>query len=85
MSETNNIKWVWCVVNGATPEVKGCYAILYSYDPREGIFDAWADWDGEKWSTTEPIGAFSSTPFSSEFQARDWAEANNPDNLQEKI
>lgn len=59
------------------PPKPGIYAILYCWEPQEGVFDGAAYWNGKKWDQELPIGAFSFQPFKTIKEAEEWAERNN--------
>lgn len=63
------------------PDKKGVYAVLFCWETSEGIFNGSAMWDGQEWSESWPISAFSIEPFEDSKDAEDWAKRNNPENI----
>lgn len=59
----------------------GWYAILYSWEPNEGVFPGAAHWNGVAWSKDLPTVQISGRYFADEASANKWAEYNDPDFL----
>lgn len=62
--------WTW----EDKPPVPGWYAVLYCWEPQEGVFTDAAYWNGQVWSQSLPIGGYAG-PFADEAEARAWAAA----------
>lgn len=62
------------------PNSNGYYAVLYCWDPHEGVFPGQSQFHDETWvwSSNASIVAFSG-PYSSREIAFDLAQANDPD------
>lgn len=76
-----SIDWVF----GTKPSINGWYAILYCWEPEEGVFDDAARWNDGKWGdgsyyTYLPIFCYSSSSFATQLEAEDWAYDHNPEN-----
>lgn len=67
------------------PVEVGWYATLTCWEPLEGRFPGATYWDGTGWKTRRKsaIVAFSSEPLESEELARQWAEDNDPDDVED--
>lgn len=59
------------------PSSAGWYAILYCWEPEEGVFHGASCWDGKTWDQDLPISGFHG-PHESEAAAAAWADAHDP-------
>jgi hypothetical protein len=66
--------WIW----GEDPEIKGCYAVLKSWDREEGCWPDSVEWNGENWEldTGAIVIAFYG-PFQNKEEAKKWACDND--------
>jgi hypothetical protein len=61
------------------PAIVGWYATLYCWDSNEGSFPGANWWTGMHWQEPLPVYAVSPTAFSSEEEAKAWADKHDPD------
>ena len=63
------------------PTEIGWYAVVYCFDPHEGMFPTANYWDGTAWRHRGPIILRSPNTFPDMTTASDWARAHDPERL----